>query len=272
MLASSPSAPTTLPPQLQPLSPHWQDEQTTLYQADSLRLLAQLPTGAVDAVITDPPYSSGGMTRSDRTATTNGKYALSGTDKTYPDFLGDNKDQRGYHYWSALWFSEAFRVTKPGGIMLVFTDWRQLPTVSDAIQAGGWVWRGIVPWDKTEGVRPQKGWFRAQCEYILTATSGSLGLEQSRPQDAPCLPGFYRQSVLSQQKRHLTGKPYPLMCELLRVLRPGSTVLDPFAGSGTTLLAARSQGHRAIGCEQHPDYLQIITEELQAVTLHQLSP
>jgi site-specific DNA-methyltransferase (adenine-specific) len=258
-------------PASDPIAPAWQDDLTTLYQADALQVLAQLPTGSVDGIVTDPPYSSGGMTRSDRTATTNSKYSLTGTDKSYPDFLGDNKDQRAYALWSALWFAECFRLVKPGGLMLCFTDWRQLPTVSDAIQCGGWVWRGIVPWDKTEAVRPQKGTFRAQCEYVLTASAGSLAPEQERPDDAPCLPGFFRQAVLSQQKKHLTGKPYPLMLELLRVFPRGSTILDPFAGSGTTLLAARALGHRSIGVEQSPAYSAIIRQELDAVTLQQLS-
>lgn len=255
-----------------PLQPIFRDELTTLFQADALAALAAMPTGSVDAVVSDPPYSSGGLTRSDRTVTPNAKYSLTGVAKEYPDFLGDNKDQRAYALWSALWFAECFRIVRPGGLLFVFTDWRQLPTVSDAIQCGGWVWRGIVPWDKTEAVRPQKGFFRAQCEYILTASAGSLGMEQERPQDAPCLPGFFRQAVLSQQKKHLTGKPFPLMQEILRILPPGSTVLDPFAGSGTTLLAARSLNLRSIGVEQAPAYALMILQELQAVTLQQLSP
>lgn len=290
-------------PESDPLQPIFRDELTTLFQADALAALAAMPTGSVDAIVSDPPYSSGGLTRSDRTVSTNAKYSLTGVAKEYPDFLGDNKDQRAYALWSALWFAECFRIVRPGGLLLVFTDWRQLPTVSDAIQCGGWVWRGIVPWDKTEAVRPQKVFFRAQCEYILTGTkrrpfwrallawlfghtdaasarceyiltasAGGLGMEQERPKDAPCLPGFFRQAVLSQQKKHLTGKPFPLMQEILRVLPPGSTVLDPFAGSGTTLLAARSLNLRSIGVEQSPAYAQMILEELQAVTLQQLSP
>lgn len=258
-------------PAFDPIAPVWEDELTTLYDAEALRILCQLETGTVDGIVTDPPYSSGGLTRSDRTATTNSKYSFTGTEKSYPDFLGDNKDQRAYLLWCALWFGECFRIAKPGSTLLVFTDWRQLPTMSDAIQCGGWVWKGIVPWDKTEAVRPQKGTYRAQCEYILHAVAGSSGAEQDRPADAPCLPGFFRQAVLSQQKKHLTGKPFPLMQEILRVYPPGSLIIDLFAGSGTTLLAARSLNLRSIGVEQSPDYAALIRQELDAVTLNQLS-
>ena len=48
-----------------------------------------------------------------------------------------NANQRSYQYWCALWLAECLRVTKPGGILCQFTDWRQLPATSDAIQAGG---------------------------------------------------------------------------------------------------------------------------------------
>ena len=53
-----------------------------------------------------------------------------------PDFTGDDRDQRAYGYWCALWLAECLRVTKPGGACLMFTDWRQLPATRDAIQAG----------------------------------------------------------------------------------------------------------------------------------------
>lgn len=40
------------------------------------------------------------------------------------------------------------RLVVPGGYAMVFTDWRQLPTLTDVFQAGGFIWRGLVPWTK----------------------------------------------------------------------------------------------------------------------------
>ena len=128
-----------------------------LYRGDALAVLATLGDGSVDAVVTDPPYSSGGQFRGDRAQVTNDKYLNSEDRDLYLPFTGDNRDQRGYLYWSALWLSQALRVTRPGGVIAVFTDWRQLPTTTDAIQCGGWVWRGIVPWNKTEAGRKRGG-------------------------------------------------------------------------------------------------------------------
>jgi DNA modification methylase len=57
-------------------APYYQDERATLHKADALAVLADLPTASVDALITDPPYSSGGMVRGDRAGSdTKSKYS-----------------------------------------------------------------------------------------------------------------------------------------------------------------------------------------------------
>lgn len=142
-------------------------------------VLRTLEPESVDAVITDPPYSSGGFTRGDRVnASTSSKYVQTGTNVMRPDFLGDNRDQRSWIMWCSLWLQQAMAATKPGGYVLMFTDWRQLPAATDALQAGGWCWRGIVIWDKTEAARaPNTMYFRHQCEYILWGTNGATRSE-----------------------------------------------------------------------------------------------
>lgn len=201
--------------------------------------------------------------RSDRKSKTSAKYTLTGTQRRHPEFFGDNRDQRSFLAWSQMWLAECFRATKEGGALMCFTDWRQLPIMTDAIQAAGWIWRGIVPWDKTEGTRPQRGWFRAQCEYILTASRGSLGREQDRGVGV-CAPGIFRAGVRSSTKQHITAKPVALMSQMMQILPPGSVVLDPFAGSGTTAIAARALGFQSINVEMSPDYCEVIASRLSA--------
>jgi site-specific DNA-methyltransferase (adenine-specific) len=225
----------------------------TLYRGDCLEILPTL--GKVEAVITDPPYSSGGMFRGDRTGLTSAKYQSSEHRGLYAEFSGDTRDQRGFGYWSAIWLGLAREITAEGGILACFTDWRQLPTTTDAIQAGGWIWRGIGVWDKTEAARPQKGRYRNQAEYFAWGSNGPLG------EEGPCLPGVFRYSVASEEKHHITGKPQRMLQDMLPIC--GETILDPFMGSGTTGVACAAVGRKFIGCEINPEYFRIACERIE---------
>lgn len=122
----------------------------TLHRGDMWRWMLDAPDASADALITDPPYSSGGQFRGDRTGSTDAKYTRMEFQGRRPDFAGDNRDQRSYLAWMAMWLWEAKRVLVPGAPVVLFTDWRQLPATTDALQAGGMVWRGVAVWDKTE--------------------------------------------------------------------------------------------------------------------------
>lgn len=232
----------------------------TLHHGDALAVLRDLPDASVDAVITDPPYSTGGMVRSDRMADTHTKYVRSDSSNlALADFSGDNRDQRAYGYWCALWLGEAMRVTRSGGVCLLFTDWRQLPATSDALQAGGWIWRGVVPWWKPTA-RPQAGRFSAQCEYVVWGSAGPMPVDYA----APVLPGFF-QAMPPRDREHITQKPLSVMRELVKIAPKGGTVLDPFMGSGTTGMAAVSEGRRFIGIELTRHYYDVAQARIASV-------
>lgn len=234
--------------------------QWRLHRGEALATLAAMPAASVDGVVTDPPYSSGGMVRGDRTGRTDDKYTSTQYRGRFEDFTGDNRDQRGFRYWCALWLSECLRIAKPGAPIAVFCDWRQLPETCDLLQAGGWVWRGVVPWDKTEAARPQKGRFRAQAEYVVWGSAGPFAVERG----VGCLPGVVREAVKQHDKHHMTGKPTEVMRRIVRIVAPGGVVLDPFAGSGTTGVAALLEGYRFVGCELTQHYHDIAERRLRA--------
>ena len=211
---------------------------------------------SVDAVITDPPYSTGGMTLASRQADPASKYQSSGTKKTYPPMLGDTRDQRSYLTWATMWLSECWRVARDGAPLLVFTDWRQLPTMTDAIQAAGWMWRGIVVWHKPSA-RPMIGEFRRDSEFIVYASKGKPTHYTRR-----CFPGVIHCPVNTATKVHITGKPLALMQDLMEIVKPGGTVLDPFLGGGTTAHAAMLTGRKCIGVELSPGYAQLSADRL----------
>ena len=105
------------------------------------------------------------------------------------------------------------------------------------------------------------GRFLAQCEYIVWGTAGP---SQDR-EDVGCLWGAIREPVRVADKHHITGKPTAVMQQLVRVCPPIGTAVDPFAGSGTTGVAALLEGRRFVGIEVAGEYATIARERLQAV-------
>jgi site-specific DNA-methyltransferase (adenine-specific) len=231
----------------------------TIYRADCLEVLPKLRD--IDALITDPPYSSGGMVRGDRMQTTRAKYQSTDVAREHADFTGDNRDQRGFVAWSALWLMYALDAVKPGGIACLFSDWRQLPCMTDALQAGGWVWRGVVPWDKVNA-RPMPNRFRAQCEYVVWGTAGPRDFDMSA---ADYHPGILTEKPPANEDReHSTQKPVGIMSTLSLVAPAGGVVLDPFMGSGTTGVACIATGRRFIGIEKSHQHFATAHERITA--------
>jgi site-specific DNA-methyltransferase (adenine-specific) len=232
----------------------------TVHCGDALRVLTTFDDATFDALITDPPYSSGGMYRSDRAASPADKYQQHEQRDKYLHFPGDGRDQRSWFAWCSLWLSECFRVLRPGARAYMFCDWRQLPTATDAFQAGGFVWRGLIAWDKGAGARaPHKGYHRHQGEYLLWGTKGNCPISTH---GGPW-PGVYQFRVDQADKHHMTGKPTPLMVEVCKTIPAGLTILDPFAGSGTTLVAAVRTGHHAVGIEMDPGWAKVTCQRLR---------
>ncbi|HEY3480498.1 MAG TPA: site-specific DNA-methyltransferase [Streptomyces sp.] len=230
-----------------------------LLQGDALSVLSGVDTDSVDAVITDPPYNSGGRTTGERTTSSaRGKYVSSDAAHQLADFPGDNRDQRSFAHWLALVLGECLRVSREGAAALVFTDWRQLPATSDALQAAGWTWRGCVVWHKPIA-RPRRGGFTQATEYILWGSNGPV-LPERNP---VCLPGVVTGSQPRGRNRsHITQKPLDVMKQLVQICPPGGVVLDPFAGAGTTGVAALAEGRDFVGVELSRHYHAIASARL----------
>ncbi|EKS4789407.1 site-specific DNA-methyltransferase [Salmonella enterica] len=230
-----------------------------LYCGDALEILATLEKNSIDCLCTDPPYSSGGMTIGARQMTSNSKYV--GNNATHNiDFYGDNRDGRSWAFWSMCWLAQCWPLLRDGAYAQVFTDWRQLPLLTDAFQGGGMTWRGIVPWNKTQSSRaPHTGYFRHQCEYVVWGSKGKLG----KCEHAGPFPGFITQRVIPSEKQHMTGKPVSLMTDLIKPVPVGGAILDPFMGSGSTGVAALQTGRKFIGIEMSEHYFDIACRRLE---------
>ncbi len=222
---------------------------------DCVAWLRAMETGSADALITDPPYSSGGQFRGDRTSATSTKY---GSGENLADFHGDNRDQRGFVAWSHLWLSEAYRVLRPGSFVGLFTDWRQLPTMTDAIQAGGFTWRGVFVWHKPNA-RPSQARPTNACEYVVWGSRGPMASKGDTHPGLVTAPPPYK-------RRHQTEKPQEVLRALVRVVPPRGLILDPFAGSGSLGMACAHEDRRYAGCELSPHYADVSRRRIDGVT------
>lgn len=228
----------------------------TLHRGDALTVLKSLPDGGVNAVVTDPPYNSGGRTSSDRTA--RAKYVTSNSAHDLATFPGENRDQRSYRAWLTEPLTEAYRASTEHAVAVVFSDWRQEPTTSDALQMAGWTWSGMMPWIKP-ACRPRKGGFKQSAEYILWGVKGSLAKDRDL-----YLPGHFIASQPRKDRVHITQKPVEIMQQLVQIWPEGGTVLDPFTGSGSTGVAALREGRRFVGVELSSHYADVAEQRLRA--------
>jgi site-specific DNA-methyltransferase (adenine-specific) len=239
-------------------------------RGDSLLVLRDLPAEPVDAVITDPPYSSGGQFRGDRQAPSSEKYArddMSGPRAMLqlPEVEGDSRDQRAFLSWCSLWLAHCYRIAKPGAFVAVFSDWRQIGTTIDAIQCGGFVYRGLVPWCKTN---PRRGMGRLwqEAEFVAWGSKGALPMERDATSGpgrlvGEPLPSYWLEGS-PREREHMTEKPPGVMADLAKQCVRGGVILDPFAGSGAGGVGALPEGRTFIGVETSPAYFDIACRRL----------
>ena len=116
-------------------------------------------------------------------------------------------------------------------------------------------------WDKLDGLGPSPS--GSDCELIWTNQDKPARLFRHMWR------GLIRagpENVARGPKLHPHQKPVALMTWLMGFLQvpPGALILDPYAGSGSTLIAALKSGRRAIGIELDPQYIPVIIRRLQA--------
>lgn len=220
--------------------------------------------GTVDMVLCDPPYSSGGLYAGDRKKSTREKYtcrSFKGA-ASFADFSGDNMDQRSFTEFMRMVLAKARYKTVPGGIAAVFVDWRNLAAMTDALQAAGWVYRGIIAWGKGNS-RATPNRFRNDCEYIVWGTNGKREVKY-KPGVFVGAGCYHIPGMNARKKHHQTEKPVELLEKLVGIVSAGGTVLDCFMGSGSTGVACVRTGRRFIGIELDGGYFKTAKERIAA--------
>ena len=224
----------------------------TLYLGDCLEILPTLPK--VDAVITDPPYSSGTRQAVNRLPSgipkRGEKWAQAGIvwDSSYSTWgLG--------HLFQAM-LQRLKEILTDGAHFYSFMDWRHYPLLCLSIEHSGLYQNNLIVWDK--GVYALGGNYRSQHELIAFASFGP-----ARELLAHNIGNVVKTSRVSGGD-HPTEKPVELMEWIVKAsCSKEHTVLDPFMGSGTTGVACMNLGRSFIGIEIEPKYFDIACERIE---------
>lgn len=221
----------------------------TLYLGDCMEVLPGL--SEIDAVVTDPPYSSGARTDSERQV--RGSMLRSMEDADW--FSHDAMTTWGFNWFLRSLLSALRPKLRVGAHAYLFIDWRQTPNVYGMLEAAGYRVNHCLVWDK--GHFGMGTYWRNQHENIVFASNGQprdmldrgMGSVLKHPPVAP------------KARVHPTEKPAGLVRALVRAIA-GDLVFDPFMGSGSTGVAALTSGRRFIGCEINPHHFETACKRL----------
>lgn len=217
---------------------------------DALEMLRGLPDGSVDAIITDPPYGLAG-----RIFDVPGK-----------SYSAVNKDWD--HFVPVEWLAECPRILKPGGSVVCFGGRQSIYKVAALCLELGWRLVNDVTWFKPDAVPNFTGRMMTESTeralwFCPDGTGWTYNLDYAKANNIMNYRDVWTFNTQRGNREHPTQKPVALMKRFVGLLtRSGELVLDPFAGSGTTLVAARRLGRRYLGSELSPEYVAIAERRL----------
>jgi site-specific DNA-methyltransferase (adenine-specific) len=214
------------------MKPYYEAGSVTIYHSDSRDVLPSLPR--FDLCLTDPPY---GVNYESNTGGRRGKEPIS------------NDGTR-----LSLWLYREVVPSLPADHLLWFTRWDAWPDVW-GILGHHFPMRGLLVWDKgTPGMGDLNHWGPS---YELIASCGRGKTTGSRDQSV-----LRFQGVSHATRTHPTEKPVALLSYLIGKMAP-ATVLDPFMGSGATLVAAKSLGVPAVGIELNEGFCESAARRIE---------
>ena len=191
----------------------------SIANGDCIEVMRSLPWASVDFILTDPPYLVNYRDRSGRSVANDGNDGA----------------------WLKPAFRQMHRVLRPDSLCVSFYGWNKVDLFMDAWKSAGFSVVGHIVFRKRYGSNARFLSYRHESAYLLA-------------KGRPPLPASPVPDVLdweySGNQLHPTQKPVqPLKTLIEAFTKPGAVVLDPFCGSGSTLVAAQELGRRFIGIE-----------------------
>ena len=205
-----------------------------IIQGDCTQILKTLPSESADFVLTDPPYFVRYKDRSGRTIAND-----------------DNPD-------SVLRaFTDLYRILKPNTFCVSFYGWSKVDAFFHAWRRAGFKAVGHIVWRKDYA--SNSGFLKAHHEQAYVLVKGNPAKPSAPLEDVQ--PWEY-----SGNKAHPTEKAVSILKPVIECFsRPGAVVVDPFSGSGSTLVAAALSSRRYLGVELESRYCEIASKRLAGV-------
>lgn len=234
--------------------PYCSDDLVTLYHGDAFDLLDALPDRSVDAVLTDPPFDerTHSMARSNST-----RNSVSGRGSRVLSGGSTVRFEAFTHDVQLLLFAELGRVTRRWVVSHLATDTafrfevEHPPAGLRVLRTGAWVKTNPMPMISAD--RPAMGWEPIAYLHRVDVKPAWYGGGRA------C--NFFLPT--EQGTGHPTAKPPQIAEEWVRrFTAEGDTILDPFAGTGPVVAAAKRAGRRVIAAEKSERWCEAIASRV----------
>ena len=248
-----------------------EDWLNQVFCEDAIGGLARIPDGAIDLILTDPPYNLG---------------------KDYGND-SDRQSVQAYLAWTEQWITAALPKLKANGSLYIFLTWRFSPEIFVMLKKRMTMMNEII-WDRRvpsmggsvrsfTSVHDTIGFFVNRKDYYFDLDAvriaydaetkkarsrsifvGAKWLEQGyNPKDLWSVSRLHKEHP--EREEHPTQKPLEIIERMVKAsCPPGGVVLDLFLGSGTTAVAAKRCARNFVGFELNPHYCDIIRNRLSA--------
>ncbi len=226
----------------------------TIVLGDSLATMREWDDDTVDLIVTSPPYnlkntSGGGFS---------GKGTWTRNDRDWYDATSDNMPHGEYVDWQRDCLTEMMRLVGDAGAVFYNHKWRVqnglLQDRNDIVS--GFPVRQIIIWDRGSGMNFNDGYYVPAYEviYLIAGHDFRLAPKGNRHGDV------WR---INPERNNPHPCPFPLALATRAIASTDAQrILDPYAGSGTTLVAANNLNRQYVGIEVSPDYKQMAEQRL----------
>lgn len=225
-----------------------------LKHQEGLDFLSTIPSNSVDLILTDPPYE---ISRATGFIKSSGENTIERFKMSYE--FGE-WDERSTNL--APFVSEFYRVLRKGGTMIMFYDLWKLSNLAKIMEDSKFKQLRFLEWVKTNPVP-----INSKLNYLTNSREIALsGVKVSKPTfNSKYDNGIYEHPIYHGKDRfHPTQKSLPLFEELTKKhSNEGDVILDCFAGSATTAIAAQNTNRNFIGCEMNEEYFNKSIERIK---------